>query len=101
MTDVQEGNAKAASFNQGNFMAISGSQWLRSPEGHLVLNADSGMPTSDGLVTHEIGNREPKMFGGLNNEFQYKKCNLSFLMEYRIGGKIYNRMRYYMTNNRK
>lgn len=99
VTDVQVGNAKAASFNQGNFMAISGSQWLRSPEGHLVLNADSGMPTSDGLVTHEIGNREPKMFGGLNNEFQYKNWNLSFLLDYRIGGDIYNGTDYYMTNN--
>src|SRR5690625_7533135 len=85
MTDVQEGNAKAASFNQGHFMAISGSKWLRSPEGHLVLNPDSGMPTSDGLVTHEIGNREPKMFGGLNNEFQYKNWILSFLLDYRFG----------------
>src|SRR5690625_5606213 len=68
VTDVQVGNAKAASFNQGNFMAISGSKWSRSPEGRLVLNPDSGMPTSDGLVTHEIGNREPKMFGGLRSE---------------------------------
>lgn len=25
--DVQVGNAKAASFNDGNFMAISGSKW--------------------------------------------------------------------------
>lgn len=99
VTDVQVGNAKAASFNQGNFMAISGSKWLRSPEGHLVLNPESGMPTSDGLVTHEIGNREPKLFGGLNNEFQYKNWNLSFLLDYRIGGDIYNGTDYYMTNN--
>lgn len=99
VTDVQVGNAKAASFNGGNFMAISGSKWLRSPEGHLVLNAESGMPTSDGLVTHEIGNREPRLFGGLNNNFQYKNWNLSFLLDYRIGGDIYNGTDYYMTNN--
>lgn len=99
VTDVQVGNAKAASFNQGNFMAISGSEWLRSPDGHLVLNPESGMPTSDGLVTHEIGNREPKLFGGLSNNFQYKNWNLSFLLDYRIGGHIYNGTDYYMTNN--
>lgn len=98
VTDVQVGNAKAASFNQGNFMAISGSQWLRNSAGNLVLNAESGMPTSDGLVTHEIGNREPKLFGGLNNNFQYKNWNLSFLLDYRIGGDIYNGTDYYMTN---
>lgn len=99
VTDVQVGNAKAASFNKGNFMAISGSEWLRSPEGYLVLDSESGMPTSDGLVTHEIGNREPKLFGGLSNSFQYKNWNLSFLLDYRIGGDIYNGTDYYMTNN--
>ena len=99
VTDVQVGNAKAASFNGGNFMGISGSKWLRSPEGHLVLNAESGMPTSDGLVTHEIGNREPKLFGGINNSFQYKNWNLSFLLDYRIGGHVYNGTDYYMTYN--
>lgn len=98
VTDVQVGNAKAASFNGGNFMAISGSKWLRSPDGHLVLNAESGMPTSDGLVTHEIGNREPKFFGGLNNNFQYKNWNFSFLLDYRVGGHIYNGTDHYMTN---
>jgi len=99
VTDVQVGNAKAASFNKGNFMAISGSKWLRSPEGYLVLNSESGLPISDGLVTHEIGNREPKLFGGLNNSFQYKNWNLSFLLDYRIGGDVYNGTDYYMTNN--
>jgi TonB-linked SusC/RagA family outer membrane protein len=99
VTDAQVGNAKAASFNRGNFMAISGSEWERSPEGYLVLNADNGMPTYDGTVTHEIGNREPKVYGGLNNSIQYKNWNLSFLLDYRIGGHVYNGTDYYMTNN--
>ncbi|GAB6123907.1 SusC/RagA family TonB-linked outer membrane protein [Dysgonomonas termitidis] len=99
VTDAQVGNAKAASFNKGNFMGISGSEWLRSPEGYLVLNPESGMPTSDGLATHEIGNREPKVFGGINNSLQYKNWNLSFLLDYRIGGDVYNGTNHYMTNN--
>lgn len=99
VTDVQVGNAKAASFNGGNFMAISGSTWLRNDDGHLILNPESGMPTSDGLVTHEIGNRESRLFGGLNNSFQYKSWNLSFLLDYRWGGHVYNGTDYYMTNN--
>ncbi|MDR3350344.1 MAG: SusC/RagA family TonB-linked outer membrane protein [Prevotellaceae bacterium] len=99
VTDVQVGNAKAASFNGGNFMAISGSKWLKSPDGYLVLNKDSGMPTSDGLTTHEIGNREPKLFGGINNSLQYKNWNLSFLLDYRIGGDVYNGTEHYLTDN--
>ena len=99
ITDVQVGNAKAASFNNGRFMAISGSKWARTDDGQLILNKDSGMPTSDGLTTKEIGNREPKVYGGINNSFQYKNWNLSFLLDYRIGGDIYNGTDYYMTNN--
>ncbi|PRD50772.1 SusC/RagA family TonB-linked outer membrane protein [Sphingobacterium gobiense] len=97
VTDVQVGNAKAASFNNGNFMGISGSEWLRSPEGHLVLNPESGMPQSDGLDTHEIGNRESRFFGGINNSLQYKDWNLSFLLDFRIGGDVYNGTEYAMT----
>ncbi|MDR0729046.1 MAG: SusC/RagA family TonB-linked outer membrane protein, partial [Prevotellaceae bacterium] len=97
LTDVQYSNAKAASFPDGSFMAISGSQWKRSPEGYLVLNKDSGMPTSDNTVNHQIGDREPKVFGGINSSLQYKNWNLSFLLDYRIGGDVFNGTDYYMT----
>lgn len=97
VTDVQVGNAKAASFNKGNFMAISGSEWRRSPDGYLVLDENTGMPLNDGQTTHEIGNREPKLFGGLNNSFSCKNWTLSILFEYRIGGHVYNGTDYYLT----
>ncbi|MCE5178521.1 MAG: SusC/RagA family TonB-linked outer membrane protein [Porphyromonadaceae bacterium] len=99
VTDVQVGNAKAASFNGGNFMAISGSKWSRTENGKIILDAKTGMPTSDNLTTYEIGNREPKMTGGLNNSLQYKSWNLSFLFDFRLGGDIYNGTDYFMTVN--
>lgn len=99
VTDVQVGNAKAASFSGGNFMAISGSQWSRTPDGRVILDKDTGMPVSDNLTTYEIGNREPKLTGGFNNSFQYKNFNLSFLLDFRIGGDIYNGTDYFMTVN--
>ena len=97
VTDVQVGNAKAASFNGGNFMAISGSKWSRTADGKLILDAKTGMPTSDNQVTYEIGNREPKLLGGFNNSLTYKNFNLSFLFDFRIGGDIYNGTEYAMT----
>ncbi|BEG98139.1 SusC/RagA family TonB-linked outer membrane protein [Bacteroides sedimenti] len=97
VTDVQVGNAKAASFNKGNFMAISGSKYARDKDGNMILNWDNGMPTSDGLTTYEIGNREPKFLGGFNNSLQYKNWNFSFLFDYRVGGDIYNGTDYFMT----
>ena len=99
VTDVQVGNAKAASFNGGNFMAISGSKWTRTDEGKVVLDPGNGMPLSDNQTTYEIGNREPKVAGGWNNNIQYKNWNLSFLFDFRIGGDVYNGTDYFMTVN--
>ncbi|MGJ1321782.1 SusC/RagA family TonB-linked outer membrane protein [Sphingobacterium faecium] len=99
VTDVQVGNAKAASFNGGDFMGISGSKWTRTSEGRVVLDANTGMPTSDNQTTYNIGNREPKLTGGFNNSFTYKNFNLSFLLDFRIGGDIYNGTDYAMTLN--
>lgn len=96
VTDVQVGNAKAASFNNGNFMAISGSQWSRTDDGQVILDA-SGMPTYDGNVTHEIGNREPKVQGGWNNTLTWKNWSLNMLWEFRVGGDVYNGTKYAMT----
>ena len=115
VTDVQVGNAKAASFNtkpavyddngnlvseavDGLFMGISGSKWMRDPNGNIVVDSNTGLPRSDGATTHLIGNREPKVSGGWNNSLQYKNWNLSFLFDYRIGGDIYNGTEYMMTN---
>lgn len=98
VTDVQVGSAKAASFNNGHFMAISGSKWNRTKDGKVILN-EYGMPTSDNKTTYEIGNREPKFTGGFNNSLQYKNWNLSFLFDFRVGGHVYNGTDYYMTVN--
>ncbi|GHT68529.1 SusC/RagA family TonB-linked outer membrane protein [Bacteroidia bacterium] len=123
VTDVQVGNAKAASFNGGNFMAISGSKWTQPKDEidavkvtdnvtdqdkeaalknlgklkDLTILDEYGMPVSDNVATHEIGNREPAFTGGFNNSLQYKNWNLSFLFDFRKGGDIYNGTDYAMT----
>lgn len=97
VTDVQVGNAKAASFNGGNFMAISGSQWSRTPDGKVILD-DSFMPKTDGKTTYEIGNREPKFQGGWNNTVTWKNWSFNMLWEFRVGGHVYNGTQYAMTN---
>ncbi len=98
VTDVQVGNAKAASFNGGKFMGISGSEWSRDENGNVILDWDTGMPLSDNSTTHYVGNREPKFTGGINNNINWKNWNFSFLFDLRVGGDIFNGTDYYMTN---
>lgn len=98
VTDVQVGNAKAASFDKGDFMGLSGQEWARDEAGNLILDWKTGYPTTDGLQTKQVGNREPKLIGGLNNSLTYKDFNLSFLLDFRLGGDIYNGTDYLMTS---
>ena len=95
VTDVQVGNVQAASFNNGNFMAISGSEWARNEQGKVILDKN-GMPTQGGTQV-EIGNREPKFQGGWNNTVSWKGLTFNMLWEFRVGGHVYNGTQYAMT----
>ncbi|HEX5552701.1 MAG TPA: SusC/RagA family TonB-linked outer membrane protein [Chitinophagaceae bacterium] len=97
VTDVQVGNAKAASFDNGNFMGLSGSKWQTDDKGNLLLDWNTGYPLTSSLTTLHVGNREPDMICGLTNSFNYKNWNLSFLIDYRLGGDVYNGTDYLLT----
>lgn len=107
VTDVQYAGAQAASFNGGNFMAIAGTEWKRykyNPEdanskkeldGKLLLDAN-GMPTYTTSLS-EVGNREAKFSGGLNNTLTWKGFSFNMLWEFRVGGDVINGTKYAMT----
>ena len=90
VTDVQVADGKAASYNGGDFMAISGKDWTKNEDGKYILNWTTGLPTTNSDATVHVGNREPKLIGGLNNSFTYKNWNLSFLLDFRKGGDVFN-----------
>ncbi len=99
VTDVQVGNAKAASFNGGYFMGLSGLKWQRDANGNLLLDWNTGYPLTSNNATSLVGNREPNLIGGLNNSFTYKNFNLSFLFDFRLGGDVYNGTEYLLTGD--
>lgn len=97
VTDVQVGNAKAASFDGGYFMGLSGAKWQTDKAGNLLLNWTTGYPLTSTLATLPVGNREPDFLGGLNNSFSFSNWNFSFLWDFRKGGDIYNGTGYLLT----
>ncbi|MDR2283817.1 MAG: SusC/RagA family TonB-linked outer membrane protein [Sphingobacterium sp.] len=97
VTDVQVGTGKAASYNNGDFMGISGSVWQKDAEGNMLLDWKTGMPLTSSSTTTYVGNREPDFIGGWNNSFTYKNWDLSFLFDFRKGGDVYNASEYLMT----
>lgn len=96
VTDVQVGGIKAASFNNGKFMGLTGSKWSRTDDGKVILDAN-GMPTWDASTTHYVGDREANVRGGWNNTFTYKDFSLSMLWDFSFGGDVFNGTKYGMT----
>jgi TonB-linked SusC/RagA family outer membrane protein len=106
VTDVQIGGVKAASIpNGGYFLGLTGDYWVREkdgddneiPNGRYQIDPTTGLYNTTKATTNVVGNREPKMIGGLNNSFRYKNLNLSFLFDLRLGGDIYDGTSYYTT----
>jgi len=58
------------------------------PNGNLVFNQNGTPIATQSYVP--IGNGLSKATGGLNNSFSWKGINLSFLIDFRIGGKIFS-----------
>lgn len=55
------------------------------------LNEDGKLTTADRKV---MGSLEPKFFGGLTNDFNYKNFSLNVLFTYQYGNKIYDFNKY-------
>jgi len=94
VTDVQYAGMQAASFNGGKFMAIAGTEWKRDDNGNVILDKN-GMPTYTTSLS-EVGNREAKFSGGLNNTLTWKNLSFNMLWEFRVGGDVVNGTQYAM-----
>ena len=114
VTDVQMGGARAGSIPNGGYFAgiISNqyymeatdvSDWAtqrktRVPNARFEIDPTTGLYKRSTANSDIVGNREPKMIGGFNNSFTYKNLNLSFLLDLRLGGHIYNGTEYYLVS---
>lgn len=79
-----------AQYGVGNSLSsFAGIDYLRNKNGDLLINPVNGMPIKDGNFTY-IGDRAPDIMVGITNSFTYKNFNLSFLLDVRKGGDIYN-----------
>ncbi|MGH2645284.1 MAG: SusC/RagA family TonB-linked outer membrane protein, partial [Chitinophagaceae bacterium] len=106
-TDAQFGTVKAASIpNGGYFLGMTGSRFLRQTDstGKQIANGPYQVDPTTGLykintLNPIVGNREPDFIGGLTNTFRYKRFNLSFLLDFRKGGDVYDGTDYAMVIN--
>ena len=107
-TDAQFGTIKAASVpNGGKFMALVGTRFETEHDadgneiagGKYLIDPATGLYKVHSGSNDVVGNREPKLIGGWNNTFTYKDFTLSFLLDFRIGGDVFNGTEQFMVNN--
>jgi ferric enterobactin receptor len=106
-TDAQFGTVKAASIpNGGYFLGMTGTRFLcevdakgiEIPNGRYQVDPTTGLYKIN-TNNPVVGNREPDFIGGFNNTFRYKQLMLSFLLDIRKGGDIYNGTEYALAIN--
>lgn len=73
------------------FPVIMGYDYVRDPQGHVIVNSVTGLPTKAAAISI-LGNASAKNRLGLDGSVAYKTFRLSFLFEYRGGYKIFNAM---------
>jgi TonB-linked SusC/RagA family outer membrane protein len=79
LPDVKEG---------GSYGDLYAFQWLKNAKGQFLVNANGTPYTSytSGDPIGYIGNFNPKEIVGMTNTFQYKRFNLRFLIDGKLGG---------------
>ncbi len=65
---------------------------LRTPEGQLVLNPTTGLPSLDTRGVQKVGDPNPNWTGGITTNLSYKGLALNFLIDIKRGGTILSRV---------
>ncbi|MGN6401706.1 MAG: SusC/RagA family TonB-linked outer membrane protein [Flavisolibacter sp.] len=106
-TDAQFGTIKAASIpNGGFFLGMTGQSYYREldskgkeiPNGRYLVDPTTGFYKVN-ATNPVVGNREPDFIGGFSNTFRYKALTLSFLLDLRKGGDVFNGTEYALVVN--
>ena len=73
------------------FPVIMGFDYQRDPQGHVIVDAISGLPTKSDTISI-LGNATPKHRLGIDGLLKFKNLSFSFLFDYRGGYQVYNSM---------
>jgi TonB-linked SusC/RagA family outer membrane protein len=82
---------------------IFGYDWYRDDQGKLLINNDpsddfrDGFPMPDNREMKALGEINPDWTGNITNTFKYKDVSLSFMIDVKSGGDLYNGTAYAMN----
>lgn len=85
---TNSGNVVIQATVGGGYGDIYGTTWRTNDNGDIVVDA-AGRPQESTDKVY-LGNAQPDWTGGLTNTLRYKNLTLKFLVDARIGGKVYS-----------
>ena len=89
-------NVRASIFPGSSLGNIAAYDYLRNNAGQVLVDPTSGMPLSNNTFV-TVGDRQPKFTIGFLNDFNYKAFTLSFLIDIRKGGDVFNGNELFLT----
>ncbi|MGN7783284.1 SusC/RagA family TonB-linked outer membrane protein [Niabella sp. 22666] len=89
------GNLRSQMFVGASPYNLASYAVAKNNNGEVVISPTTGYPTTTGEFV-EVGDRQVDFKVGLINNFSYKNLSLSFNIEFRKGGDVWNGMEYYL-----
>lgn len=90
------GNVRNGAIVGESTSTISGLPYERNNNGEILINPQTGLPLRKGTFG-AIGDRNPDFAIGFSNRFTYKNFELSFLLDTRKGGDVFNGTEHFLT----
>jgi TonB-linked SusC/RagA family outer membrane protein len=83
------GNVRNGAIVGQSTTTLSGLPYLRNTNGDILINPQTGLPMRSGTFG-SIGDRNPNYVIGITSRLNYKNLELSFLLDTRQGGDVFN-----------
>ncbi|HRI24454.1 MAG TPA: SusC/RagA family TonB-linked outer membrane protein [Ferruginibacter sp.] len=91
------GNLRSQVYPGASISNLASTPILRNTAGQILINPTSGLPSVNAAGDFVIaGDRQPDFKIGLINTFYYKNFTLSFNLDFRKGGDVWNGNEYYL-----
>ena len=78
--------------------SLTGTFYLRNNEGQMLIDPTSGLPLRSTAFIDAGYDRAPDFSIGLNNTIRYKQMSVSFLLDIRKGGDVFNATEHFLTS---
>lgn len=91
------GNVRSQVFPGASIANLASTPLLRNTAGQVLISPTSGLPSVNASADFIIaGDRQPDYKVGLVNTFSYKDFTLSFNLDFRKGGDVFNGNEYFL-----